>query len=113
MKWIKKLFPSKNPLVFVLEYVTFCTDKEVMGVFDNDKDAYEFFLLSSRGRLWCEGDKFSLYVMYLNDYYWDGVAGPCIWQTINGTFFSSDGYRERFEDFRDNHFIYQGRESII
>jgi len=113
MSWIKKLFKSRTPMVFVLEYVTFCTDKEVMGVFDNELDAYESFLLFSRGRLWCEGDKIVLHVMYLNDYYWDGVCNPVIWQDIHGTFFSHDGYRIRFEEYRDSHFLFQGRESII
>jgi hypothetical protein len=113
MNWLRRLLRRKPVMVFLLEYETFFSEKQTMGVFDNDQDAYEFFLFSSRGRMWCEGDRYSLFVVDVNDYYWDGVQAPVVWQTIHGLFFSTDGYRRRFEDFRDNHFIYQGRESII
>ena len=80
-------------MLFVLEYVTFCTDKEVMGVFDCDKEVYTALLTYTQSRYWCEGDVFSIYVMYLNDYYFDGLSNPIMWQNMNGTFFSNDEYR--------------------
>jgi hypothetical protein len=112
MKWLN--FLKKKPkMLFILEYVTFCTDKEVMGVFDRDKEVYEALLIYTKSRYWCEGDIFSIYVIYLNDYYFDGLSNPIMWQNMNGTFFSNDEYRKRYERFRDHHFIYHGRESII
>lgn len=105
------LHPKPRRL-FVLEYVTFCTDKEIMGVFDNEKAVYEALFVYTRSRFWCDGDTFSIYVAYANDYYFDGLTNPITWQTMNGVFFSNDEYRRRYDKFLKHSVVYQ-RESII
>lgn len=83
----------KPRCVFVLDYLSFIQDREILGVFDSLSKTIEALKNFTAHKLWHTGDIFSIYKQNVNEIEYNGLCDPVLYVNIYGPSF----YDEKVE----------------
>lgn len=76
--------------VYVLDYLSFIQDREVLGVFSSLDKSIEGLRLFTQHKLWSEGDIFSIYEQEVDEVAYSGLTHPVLYVNIYGPTFNSN-----------------------
>ena len=79
--------------VFVLDYLSFIQDREILGIFDSLEKAVDALKNLTAHKLWSTGDIYSIYKQNINEIEYDGLCDPVLYVNIYGPSF----YDEKVE----------------
>jgi hypothetical protein len=73
--------------VFVLDYLSFIQDREILGIFDSLDKAIDALKNLTAHKLWHTGDIYSIYKQNLNEIEYEGLCDPVLYVNIYGPSF--------------------------
>lgn len=77
----------RSRYVFVLDYLSFIQDREILGIFDSLEKAVDALKNLTAHKLWSTGDIYSIYKQNLNEIEYDGLCDPVLYVNIYGPSF--------------------------
>lgn len=89
------LFHSKK-IVFVLDFLSFIQDREVVGIYSSFRRAIEIFEEITLTKRWREGDVYSIYEVETNKTFEGGLQSPVFHTSLYGPSFSDEKFEKLY-----------------